>query len=133
MKQLIVAYITSLVSMLAIDSVWLGTMMNRFYKSRMGHLLGDKVAYAPAVIFYLLYAVGVILLVVQPALKQSTSLLHVFLYGALLGLVGYGTYDLTNQATLKNWPTSLTLVDLTWGALLTGIVSVLAVLVARWL
>lgn len=133
MKQIIVAYLTSLVSMLAIDSVWLTTMMNRFYKPRMGHLLSEKVSYAPAVIFYLLYTAGIIFLVVQPALKQSNSLLMVFLYGALLGLVCYGTYDLTNQATLKNWPSSLSIVDLAWGALLTGTVSVLAVLVARWL
>lgn len=132
MKQLIIAYFASLISMLAIDSVWLGTMMNRFYKPRMGQLLAEKASYAPAIVFYLLYTFGLLFLVIQPALKNSTSLFHVFLYGALLGLVGYGTYDLTNQATLKGWPTSLTLVDLCWGALLTGLVSVIAVVITRW-
>ena len=133
MKQLLIAYFSSLISMLALDAVWLGTMMSRFYKPRMGHLLAENVSYAPAIVFYLFYSLGLLFFVIQPALKNSTPLLHVFLYGALLGLIGYGTYDLTNQATLKNWTTALTLVDMAWGALITGLVSVIAVAVARWL
>lgn len=132
MKQLLIAYFSTLLSMLAIDGVWLSTMMNRFYKPRMGELLAKNASYAPAVVFYLLYAFGVLFLVIQPALKNGSPLWQTFLYGALLGLMAYGTYDLTNQATLKNWPTSLTVVDLFWGSLLTGTVSVLAVLIARW-
>lgn len=132
MKQLLIAYFSTLLSMLAIDGIWLGTMMNRFYKPRMGELLAKNASYAPAIVFYLLYTFGVLLLVVQPALKNASPLWQTFLYGALLGMVAYGTYDLTNQATLKNWPTSLTVVDLFWGSLLTGTVAVLAVVVARW-
>lgn len=131
MKTILVPYLASLVTMLALDGVWLSLMVNSFYKDRIGHLMGS-LSYAPAIVFYLLYNFGVLMLVVRPALEAKSPLLHVFLYGALLGLVGYGTYDLTNQATLKNWPTSLTVVDLIWGALLTGTVATVAVLVARW-
>ncbi len=132
MKQLLFAYFSSLLSIPALDSLWLGTTMNRFYKPRMAQVMAEKVAYTPIVLFYLLYNFGILIFVIQPALKHSTSLLHVFLRGALLGLIGYGTYDLTNQATLKGWTTSLSLVDMAWGSLLTGAVSVLAVVVARW-
>ncbi len=133
MKQLIIAYFSSLVTMLAIDSVWLNLMMNRFYKPRMEEILAKNVSYGPAVVFYLLYAMGLLLLVIQPALKNESPLWQVFLYGALLGLSCYGTYDLTSQAVLKNWPSSLTIVDLLWGTLLTGVVAVVAVSVTRWL
>lgn len=131
MKTILVPYLASLVTMLVLDGVWLSLMVNSFYKTRIGHLMGS-VSYAPAIVFYLLYNFGLLILVVRPALEAKSPLLHVFLYGALLGLVGYGTYDLTNQATLKNWPTSLTIVDLIWGALLTGTVATVAVLLARW-
>lgn len=132
MKQLLLPYFSALISMLLLDAVWLGTMMSRFYKPRMSHLLAEKASYAPVVIFYLLYAVAVLFLVVQPALKNTTSLFQVFLYGALLGLASYGAYDFTNQATLKGWTTSLTVVDLLWGAFITGMVSVIAVAITRW-
>ena len=82
--------------------------------------------FLPAGIFYLVYILGPSALVVVPAFNDGSGYLETFLYGALLGLVAYGTYDLTNQATLKDWPALVTLVDLTWGALLTGAVSALA-------
>lgn len=117
--------------MLVLDGVWLSTMVNSFYKSRIGHLMGP-LSYGPAIVFYLLYNLGVLILVIYPALQNKTSLIQVFINGAVLGMVAYGTYDLTNQATLKNWPLSLTVVDLLWGSLLTGLVATAAVWISRY-
>lgn len=131
MKSFFISYVAAFVSMLAIDAVWLSVMAKRFYTSHIGHLLADAPRFVPAGIFYLLYIFGVVFFVVSPALASGAGLLKVFLSGALLGLFAYATYDLTNQATLKSWPTIVTLVDLTWGALLTGTITVIAVVVSR--
>jgi uncharacterized membrane protein len=127
MKTFVIAYIFSLLPMLAIDSVWLATMSKRFYAARIGSLMAEKPRVAPAVVFYLVYLLGVSLLVVVPAVNDKAGYLEVVLRGALLGLVAYATYDLTNQATLREWPVVVTAVDLVWGTLLTATVSVIAV------
>ncbi len=131
MKTFLVAYAFSAVPMLAIDSVWLATMSKRFYARRIGSLMGDSPRVGPAAVFYLVYLLGVSLLVVVPAVNESTGYLGVTLTGGLLGLVAYGTYDLTNQATLREWPVIVTAVDLVWGTLLTAGVSVVAVAITR--
>jgi len=131
MKTFIIAYLSSILPMLAIDGVWLATMSKRFYAARLGSLMTASPRLAPAGLFYLLYNLGVALLVVVPAVDGGTSMVKVFAYGALLGLVAYGTYDLTNQATLKDWPVVVTVVDLVWGALLTGVVSIISVALTR--
>src|SRR5659263_419761 len=132
MKTFIIAYLSSIVPMLAIDGVWLFTMSKRFYAKRIGSLMGLSPKLIPAIFFYLVYNLGIALLVAVPAVDDGTALFRVFLLGAVLGLVAYGTYDLTNQATLKEWPTLVTLVDLAWGALLTGTVSVISVSFTRF-
>lgn len=131
MKTGVVAYFSALVPMLAIDAVWLATMSKRFYSTRIGSLLAESPRLGPAAVFYLIYILGVTCLVAVPAVNDEWSFLKVFLLGALLGLVAYGTYDLTNQATLKEWPLIVTLVDLVWGSLLTGVISVISVAVTR--
>lgn len=131
MKSFLISYATAFVSMLAIDAVWLSVMAKRFYTPYIGHLLADAPRFVPAGIFDMLYIFGMVFFVVSPALANGASLLKVFLSGALLGLFAYATYDLTNQATLKSWPAIVTLVDLAWGALLTGTIAVLAVVVTR--
>jgi uncharacterized membrane protein len=131
MKTFFLAYVFFLVIMLAIDAVWLVTMSKRFYKPRIGELMADSPRVVPAVVFYLIYALGAALLVVVPAVNNDKGYLVVFLLGALLGLVAYGTYDLTNQATLKTWPTIVTAVDLAWGSLLTGVVSIISTALTR--
>lgn len=105
--------------MLAIDSLWLSVIANKLYKSRLGFLLRDKPDFAAAGLFYVLYIVGVTVLVLVPA----TSVLNATLSGGLFGLVAYATYDLTNQATVKNWPKLITVVDLLWGGALTATVA----------
>ena len=131
MKRYVIAYFCFLVPMLAIDVVWLFTMSKSFYSKQLGSLLADSPRLAPAGVFYLIYALGASILVVVRAVDAGSGYLEVFLWGALLGLFAYATYDLTNQATLKEWPTIVTVIDLTWGALLTGVVSIISVSLTR--
>jgi uncharacterized membrane protein len=131
MKRYVIAYFCFLIPMLAIDAVWLFTMSKRFYSNQIGNLLADSPRLAPAAVFYLIYALGASILVVVRAVDADSGYLQVFLWGALLGLFAYATYDLTNEATLKEWPVIVTIVDLIWGALLTAVVSIIAVSLTR--
>jgi uncharacterized membrane protein len=118
MKSIVVAYFATLVGFLALDSVWLSTMGTRLYRPVMGDMLLDGFRPAPAIVFYLLYIAALVYFVVKPGLAQDFW--PTLINGALLGLACYATYDLTNQATLKNWTTTLTLADLGWGAIVTA-------------
>lgn len=131
MKRYVIAYFSFLLPMLAIDAVWLSTMSKRFYATRIGSLLAPSPRLAPAGFFYLLYALAPTVFVVVRSVDDGSGYLEVVLLGALLGLFAYGTYDLTNQATLAEWPPLVTAVDLVWGALLTGVVSAIATSLTR--
>jgi len=131
MNETVVATVTLLIAMGIADAVWLVTMTDRFYRPALPGLLRETPAWAPALGFYLLYAVGVMVLIVSPAIEREYGLAQVAATGALLGLVAYGTYDLTNQATLRGWSSRVTIVDMLWGSGLTAGVSSLAVLAAR--
>jgi len=113
----IAAYIGALVIMGVADMVWLGIMANKFYRPTFGDIALAGVNLTPAIAFYLLYPAGVVIFAISPALK-SGSIASAALYGALFGFFTYATYDLTNQATLRNWTLQLTLVDTAWGTLL---------------
>lgn len=111
------AYGAALVIFVAVDALWLGNVAPRLYRPILGDILLAKFSIAPAVVFYLLYPAGLVFFAVGPALKGgglTTALLH----GALFGLFTYATYDLTNQATLRNWSPLLTVVDIAWGTFL---------------
>lgn len=131
MGQTAIAVIATLLSMGALDAIWLTTMTTRLYRRELPGLLLETPSWAPALAFYVLYAVGVMVLVVRPALDGEWSLGRVLGVGALLGLVAYGTYDLTNQATIRGWSMLVTAVDLAWGATLTATVAAIAVTAAR--
>lgn len=105
-----------------LDALWLMFVANKFYKSQIGNLLLDKPNMAPAIIFYVIYIVGIVAFVVAPALEKG-SLVHALGYGALFGLVAYATYDLTNLSTLKGFTSKVVIVDLLWGALMTATVA----------
>jgi uncharacterized membrane protein len=126
-----VAVVSVLVSMGLFDALWLGTMVPRFYRPELGDLLATQPALLPAAVFYVLYAAGVSLFVVLPSLARDRSSAGAGLLGAAFGLVAYGTYNLTNMATIEGWPTVLTIVDMIWGAALTATVSLIAVWMAR--
>lgn len=118
-------YLITLPIFFAIDMLWLGLVAKNFYAKHIGFLMRTDVNWAPALAFYLLFMVGLVLFVISPAL-QSNSWSHALLYGALFGLITYATYDLTNLATIKNWPLLVTIVDLVWGTVLGATVSTIS-------
>ena len=132
MPAYLTAYIGSAVAMLALDAVWLTTMVPRLYKPALGDMLADPPNFIIAGVFYLLYVIGIVVLAVLPALNQQNWLMALGA-GALLGLVAYGTYDFTNLSTLKNWPLTLSLIDVCWGVVLTGVAATGGYFVANWL
>lgn len=130
MKQVLFAYASTAASMLALDAVWLSTMAERLYRPELGDLLAEDFRAAPAMAFYVLYIFGVTRFAALPALRDG-DWRKALLDGALLGLVAYGTYDLTNEATLRRWPFVVTAFDLLWGAFLTGVSAVAGYFAAR--
>lgn len=111
----------------SMDAVWLVSMGQRLYRHYLGYLFADTFQYSWAILFYGLYAAAVTHFVVEPYLRQTdVSIAVLFAEGFFFGLVAYSAYDLTNQATIKNWPLIITVVDMLWGATLTGTVAVLA-------
>ena len=123
------AFAIVLIIFSVIDTLWLGFMGDRVYRPLIGDVLADKFRLAPAIAFYALYAVGLTLFAVLPALK-SGDWKTALLWGALFGLFAYGTYDLTNYATLKTWGLKITLLDMTWGVVVSGTASAAAAAVA---
>jgi uncharacterized membrane protein len=110
--------------------IWLGVVAKGFYRRHLGSLMSPKVNWISAVLFYLLFIVGLLVFVIRPALMAGVPLNALF-YGALLGLISYATYDLTNLATLKDWPLIVTVIDLIWGTVLGGVVSYISALIGR--
>jgi uncharacterized membrane protein len=125
-------YFATLVAFFAIDMVWLGFVARTFYRKHLGFLMAPKPNWLAAIIFYLLFIVGILVFVVVPGLDDD-SLKTTLLRAALFGLITYATYDLTNLATLKDWPVLVTVVDLTWGVVLSVAVSCVGFLVGKWL
>lgn len=116
-------------SFIAIDAVWLTKVAPRLYKANIGHLMAAQPNLAAAAAFYIVYIIGLIAFVIDPAVtKQSLS--FAVTRGALFGLVAYATFDLTGMAVLKNWPLKITIIDLAWGTLLTASVCLLATFLA---
>lgn len=109
-------------TMLIIDAIWIGGIMKNFYRGNLGFIMADTINWKAAIVFYILYIFGLVYFIVLPSLA-GMSLGETFVRGALFGLVAYGTYDLTNHATLANWPWAVTVVDMAWGATLTGVVA----------
>lgn len=128
--QFIVAYVSTGAVFLALDAVWLGFMSSRVYRPLIGDLLAEQPNWPPAVLFYLLYVAGVVVFAVQPALASGRWTTALAL-GAFLGLLAYGTYDLTNHATLRNWPAAMTAIDLAWGTFLTAAAATVGMLATR--
>ena len=122
-------YAIALPVFFAIDLTWLGLIAKNFYAKHLGYLMRPDVNWTAAIIFYLLFIVGLVAFVIAPAMEKQ-SWLYALVYGALFGLVTYATYDLTNLATVKDWPIVITLVDLAWGAFLAASVSCVTYFIA---
>ena len=114
----------------ALDMVWLGLVAKNFYRDQIGVLMKDDINWTAAIVFYLLFIAGLVVFVIAPAIEKR-SWMHALFLGALFGLISYATYDLTNLATLKDWPLLVTIVDLAWGAVLAASVSTATYFIAR--
>lgn len=121
--KIIISYILTVIVFLAIDLVWLGLIAKNIYQKYMGELLSERVNWTAAIIFYLIFIVGIFIFVIIPSVEKN-SVLRAVLLGAIFGFITYATYDLTNYATLKGFPLTIVFIDLAWGALLTSMVSV---------
>ncbi len=125
-------YLATLVAFFAVDLVWLGLVARTFYRKYLGFLMAPKVNWPAALIFYLLFVVGILVFAVLPGLEAG-SLKTTLVRAALFGLIAYATYDLTNLATLKDWPLLVTVVDLIWGTAVSVLVSLAGYFAGRWL
>lgn len=128
----VISYVATGLVFLALDAVWLGLAASRLYRPMIGGLMADRIDLPAAIIFYLLYIAGLTVFAVQPALA-SGRWMTALLLGGFFGLVAYGTYDLTNQATLKNWPAMMSMIDMAWGTLLSAAAATLGMLITRML
>jgi uncharacterized membrane protein len=115
-------YTIAFLIFVVLDMVWLGLIAKNFYISQIGFLMRPDINWLAAIIFYVLFIAGLVIFVIAPAVEK-VSWMHALSYGALFGLITYATYDLTNLATLKNWPILVTIVDLIWGTTLGSTVS----------
>jgi len=125
-------YGISFLAFLLIDMVWLGVIARGFYRKHLGYLLAPSPNWLAAVLFYLLFVGGVVFFVVMPGLEQGSWKVVLF-RGALFGLITYATYDLTNLATVKDWPMIVTFVDMIWGTVLSMSVGLVAYMAGIWM
>jgi uncharacterized membrane protein len=130
MMRYLKLYLVSLAAFFAIDMVWLGLAARSFYQQYLGFLMAPNPNWFVAILFYLLFNVGLLFFVIVPGLKDN-SLKTTLLKAALFGLITYATYDLTNLATLKDWPALLSIVDMFWGTVLSVSVSCVGFIVGR--
>ena len=131
-KHMIFTYGIMAAVFLAVDLIWLGLIAKNFYQKHLGRFFSDKVNWKAALIFYFLFILGAMIFAVYPAVSQD-SVMRAMIFGVLFGLFTYATYDLTNLATLKDWPVPIVIVDIIWGMVLCGTVSGVGFGVAKWL
>jgi uncharacterized membrane protein len=129
--KLIISYLLTTIVFFAVDMTWLGFIAKGIYKKYLGGFLSDKVNWPAAIIFYLLFIIGIFYFAILPAVEKN-SLAKAVISGALFGFFTYATYDLTNLATLKDWPLPIVFIDIIWGAVLTGIVSTAGFYIVKW-
>jgi uncharacterized membrane protein len=125
-------YIATLVAFFALDTAWIGLVARPFYQNYLGSLLSPTFNWPPVILFYLLFIVGLLVFVIIPG-QQSGSLQNTLVLAAFFGLVTYATYDLTNLATIKDWPIIVTMVDLIWGMFASTAVSYVSFTIGKWL
>lgn len=125
-------YFIAIAVFFVIDLMWLGVVAQGFYQNQIGFLLSHQVNWPAAISFYLLYIVGLVFFVLRPALTQESWKIALFT-GAFFGFITYATYDLTNLATLKDWPLLVTIVDLLWGTTLGASVAFVTYLILQFL
>jgi uncharacterized membrane protein len=120
--KLFISYALTFVVFFIVDMAWLGFIAKDLYKKYLGSLLSEQVNWTAAVVFYLLFIVGVFIFAIMPSVEKN-SVASAVILGVLFGFFTYATYDLTNLATLKGWHINIAIIDIIWGSVLTGIVS----------
>jgi len=129
LKRNVILYLATLLVIVPIDFLFLGLVAKNFFTSQVGDMLGT-IRLAPAILFYLLYVVGILIFV---SAAQDSTWKSTLLYGALFGFFCYATFELTNMSLLKHWTWPVVIVDIAWGAFVTAISSTLGLLIANWL
>lgn len=132
MTRYIAAYLATLIVFIAIDFVWLSSMANTLYRPVLKEILLPDFRLAPAIVFYLLFALGLVIFGVSAGIR-SGNWTDALLFGALFGFFAYATYDLTNQATLKNWETRLSVIDMAWGTVVSGAAATAGYFLSGWI
>lgn len=127
---LIKTYLVSLGVFFAIDILWLGFVAKDFYRAQIGHLMAEKTNWPAVVLFYSVFIGGLVWFAVNPALEKE-SWTYALKMGALFGFMCYATYDMTNLATLKDWPIAITIVDILWGTVLNGLTATISYYIVR--
>ena len=130
-SKLALSYLATTVVFFAIDMFWLGFLAKGLYRQYLGNFLTDQVNWTAAIVFYLLFIIGIFIFAILPAVEKE-SLLRAVVLGALFGFFTYATYDLTNLATLKGWPITIVVIDIAWGAVLTASVSAAGFAIVNW-
>jgi uncharacterized membrane protein len=130
LKTYTIAYVATGLVFLAIDAIWLTLAAQRLYRPLMGEMLLESFRLVPALLFYLIYIAGIVVFTIAPAMATERWTTATA-YGAFLGFFAYSTYDLTNQATLRNWPVAVTIADLCWGTFLTALAATIGFLITR--
>ena len=130
MKIVVFATILSALIFLIIDVIWLSFSVKAFYRPNIGHLLLDKPVMWAAAMFYLIYVLGLGVVIIEPSINFENSLMFLF-KAFMFGLVAYGTYNLTNMATIKGWSPSVVFVDMIWGGSLTAFSSYFGIVLAK--
>ena len=128
MTKLLVPWIAIVVTMMLLDAIWIGGLARPLYNRGIGHLMAARPDFVAAAAFYLLFAIGLMAFVVLPRAPGDWQMAAA--WGALFGFMTYMTYDLTNLATLRDWPLGLSLIDTAWGCLATGLAAAVGKLVA---
>ena len=125
MKIYLLSALVFFIVITLIDAVWLYFTVAKFYKAHLSHLWRSELSYYPAIIFYILYALGVAVVIVAPSIEHSYSYIRVALMGGFFGMAAYSAYNLTNYATMNGWPIIVVIVDTTWGTLVTALSAVI--------
>lgn len=132
LKQIIYSFVFASVIFLIIDIVWLSNAVKSLYRPQLGSLLTEKPVMWAAILFYFIYTIGLTLLILRPAIINDSSFQALWT-GIIFGIVAYGTYNLTNMATIKNWSPLIVFIDTSWGGFLTGISSFISVYLTKYI
>ena len=130
MRESIITYLSVTTIFLFIDIIWLSQSFSYIYQPNIGELLRENIIIFPAILFYIIYPLGATILVALPSLEK-VLLKTIFINGFVLGVIAYGTYNLTNMATLEGWSAKVVIIDMIWGGFLTGVSVLLGTLISK--